>query len=288
MTKQKPFLDSLDSAIDSYGDFSQHYKNQWDLWTEDSKLKEIAEQNLRLGMQTYWEELCQKIQFSSFAGICRTIDWLKGMKLGINEENYLVFSSSFRGALESAGDIWYSFSTIPNLLVDYMVDIDSIFKCTYPEKSALTAVNLEELLIHFGWGRKTKSEEPAIHKNRTNTDYIKCLDENNEFKLLELYDELCHISHPAHYTVMGLFQEEYEKLSFKEDYNRQWINYLINKYSKSYLKIINSPINICLISLWCLNQFKIESFHTPIANSFKFDMSPSWIELANKVEEMNL
>jgi hypothetical protein len=288
MTKHKPFLDSLDFAIDSFGDFSQYYKIQWDLWTENSKLKEIAEQKLRISMQTYWEELCQKIQLSSFAGISRTIDWLKGMKLGINEENYLVFSSSFRGALESAGDIWCSFSTIPNLLVDHMVDIDLIFKGTYPEKSVLTAETLEKLLIHFGWGRKTKSKEPSIHKNRSNTAYIKCLDENDEFKLLDLYNELCHISHPAHYTVLGLFQEEDEKVSFKEDYNSQWINYLINKYSQSYCKIINNPINICLISLWCLNQFKIKSFHTPIANSFKFDMNPSWIELANKVEEMNL
>lgn len=287
MNSNTKFYESIVKTVEIYNSFSSEMNFHWTEWKNSEQIEIIAKKDPIKGRSLYLDELFQKIQFVALIGIIRSTDWAKSIKLGIENNNYMAFSSSLRGALESAGDIYYSLNTAPNILASNFALFQSVFDGTLPKNTAVIAEKLEKLLLHFVWAtRQSKKNMKSVENYEValfNSDYIKNLDKNGSYKLLDLYKVLCNISHPAHYTVLGLVKTENNETILKSDYNETWIDFLTTQYSTSYKKIIETPFSLCLMTLWFLNRFKNNSFFSPFVENFNFENNTTWVELNKKM-----
>ncbi len=206
MEKAREFLDTLQQYTKMFSGISKAIQAEYRLADKDISVLDYEDHEDF--QYSYWVKILEMVHLSSIAGILRTLDWLNGISLGIERENYLVFASSFRGALESAGDIWYSLNKVPYTLAQNYTNISLALNKQTTGKTYIST-DLEELLIHFNWARVLDRNEmsPDSHMAKSNRYYIEALEKTGGANLLNLYAELCQITHPAHYTVQGLFQQ---------------------------------------------------------------------------------
>jgi hypothetical protein len=134
------------------------------------------------------------------------------------------------------------------------------------EKSLLSSDALEEILIHFAYGRKISEEEkelqgklPKYQNAKPASEYLKHLDNKNNGPISELYAILSQFAHPAAHSVHYLFEISPDNKEFKFSYSQnpdeKYIQIILKNYNEEIIKSIILGFNLSLLTLKTLNFF---------------------------------
>lgn len=257
-------------------------------------INEVINGQIATAMQIYWKELLMRMHFASFTSIMRNERWLNGINLSIASENYLLFTSSLRGLIESVADSYYSLLSKPTDVACNFKNIQAaingrLFRPLWPKE-------FEESLIHFQHASKTDKSGLPYNKPLSTSDYINIFDKYGEDDTKKLYSNLCEVVHPAKnsiscFTKLINVNEESEYTTTCVGLDAEFIDNLINDNSYSstisnLLKIsISAPVS-CLKVLNLFGEDFIESFflESCFINN-QIETSEGWQKIIELVEE---
>ncbi len=228
-------------------------------------------------LRIYCREIMYRLHWASSTAVLRTHRWIHGVLAASSAKNFLAFGASFRGLLESAGDIADTFMQIPIAVAEIHLAV----KDTLQKKSSVTVDlgQLEHKLIHFQFARKLKKGEAELphHKAKSNTDYIKQLQQAGETSMLECYYELCQLAHPAAQSVMSFVRHDGKNLFTLDN---QMDGLLIEDFCKRYSvvadRVLQVSLNPAICVLKLLNLLPLPELRTPAADSIGFGNIPLW------------
>lgn len=157
-------------------------------------------------------DILERSHLACLCSAARSMRWLESVAASIQQNNYLSFSASLRGLLESAADSYDLFNHLPSTIVNYGPYFNYII--THEDLSDLNPKidlsALESLLIHFSFAEK-QPKNKAIDSNlhaKTNTEYINNFQKNIQASgALGLYSTLCQITHPATPSLSCFYKE---------------------------------------------------------------------------------
>jgi hypothetical protein len=235
--KTEIYIDIIEKVIAEVGSVNYDY-----LYIEEysAQLRKDPSE----GSKIYWTEIINNAHAASLMSMYRHKLWISGIVEAYNNNNYLIFSASIRGLLESVSDSNYSLRRVPHFLEQFSGEIEKAIKKLNEFHSAsmedfkfTICSDLEEDLLHFIYARRLsrKNSDPNYHNAQTNTNYINTLDNT---KFLDLYSDLCQITHPAMPSVMDYFDVTEStigynnKIDFVVDKNLDLIKKLISRYKK--------------------------------------------------------
>lgn len=205
----------------------------------------------------YVRGILERSHLACITSLARTSRWLSSSIHSVDEGNALSFSSSLRGLLESSSD---SFHLMKNLFPSLESSSRYIYiALNYPkdlQKRFIGFESLENLLIHYAYAKRwKKGEEPTPHhRNRSNTEYIQCLESFGVSGLTELYSELCQLTHPASPSVFCFVDESEKDLTFNSNRDSLVIKDILKRYQSSIAGLIQYPLNSALMSLALLHR----------------------------------
>jgi hypothetical protein len=188
-----PLLTLIDSIIPiatkhTYTFVSGDWYEEW-LESDDFSIKR---HNQIIAM-----ELIEKGHLASITALMRAKRWADATCMAYEKENFLSWSASVRGLLESAGDTVDSLLNIPLTFALRHRDLARSLAGN-EEHGMLVAEETERQLDHFvhaKWMRAKRSEENTL-KAKDNVDYVGALDQAIP-NVKALYHRLCSVCHPS-------------------------------------------------------------------------------------------
>lgn len=182
----------------------------------------------------YVYEILERLHWGATSSILRCKKWLDGLINSIISNNFILFSSCFRGLLESAGDSIYTFEKIPISEIDkrrldpnydfnYKVNVLPLLVTNYYDlivntlkgeneniKNTLKKFEMiENRLINFSFARQSHSSTPYTSKAEQNRDVYISRKANEYVNLLGVKIEN---------QKKGLFNDSYELYSLLCEY----------------------------------------------------------------------
>jgi hypothetical protein len=233
--------------------------------------------------RVYWIELLGRAHLTSVTSLFRLNHWACAILDAYERENFLSFSSAFRGFLESSADTVHALIHVPLNLAKSLAPVRLILKRN-SDSELLWAPELEELLIHYSHARgrsslKRQEEEfgvqfPTAHIAKTTRKYIDYFDLS---RVHDCYSELCDITHPALTSVwmfMGVVDNDtYVSI---DNLDMELIEEFCSKYTEVTEKLLQMPSNSALITMRVLNEFQLETLTTPAVNKIDFADIKLW------------
>ncbi len=259
----------------------------------------LISENINNGLQVYWKEILEYSHIASFNSIIRHKKWIDGMILSYETENFILFSASWRGFMESVSDSSFTIQGVPLTLANNFKTItnlvkksDDIYKENEEPFVVVTASELEESLIHYCFGRKVKKDEkaPKYHKALFVTEYLKKMKSDDIDLVMDCYSTLCQITHPAHLSVLNSYDFEESPDKYIQTYNplnqKEKIEELIEKYSKIFIELFANGLNAQIMTLKLLNLFKIEGIKTNYVDSLDYSQIGLWKKIEAKIKSI--
>lgn len=255
-------------------------------------INQILNDQIGLAMQIYWKELLMRMHFASITSIMRNERWLKGINYSIMANNYILFTSSLRGFLESVTDSYYSLLSKPT---DVACNFKNINLAINGQLSRpLWSKEFEESLIHFQYASKSDESGMQYNKPLSTSNYIEIFDKYGDVDTKKLYSNLCEVVHPAKnsiscFTKLIKVTEEFEYRTTCVGLDAEFIDSLINDNSSSITNLLNISLSAPVSCLKVLNLFRedfIESYY--LENCFinsKIESSNGWQKIIEMVEE---
>ena len=99
-------------------------------FSDEEEYRELLVRDLSEGMRVYWTETLQRAHLAAVTAILRSRRWLSGVVHAAAENNFLIFSASLRGLMESAADASTAFLGTPLTLAHLQ-----FFDCRVPRRS---------------------------------------------------------------------------------------------------------------------------------------------------------
>ncbi|MDQ8736181.1 hypothetical protein [Paenibacillus sp. LHD-38] len=238
----------------------------------------------------YWEEILLRAHFASVTSIMRNEKWLSGIIMSIETNNFIVFSASLRGFLESVTDSCYSLSSP----FDFTNNYKNIKQAVDGNLSKyLISQELEEKLIHFQFA--AKSDKSGIKHNQplSATDYIRMFDQHSDINTKKLYSKLCEVVHPAHDSI-SYFKtnvretENFEYSITKNTQDDLHIEIIISEYRDVISNLLKLSLSTPFIYLKILNLFEIDLVQSEYIDSCIFNNlinEDVWIEVLGMVRK---
>lgn len=208
---------------------------------------------------TYIRGILERSHLACITSLARTSRWLSSTIRSFDDGNALAFSSSLRGLLESSSD---SFHLLQNLFPSLKSASKYIYiTLKYPKdihNGHLNFERLENLLIHYAYAKHWKRGEEVLphHRNKTNAEYILCLEDFGVSGLSDLYAELCQLTHPASPSVFCFVDETNEDLTFNPDRDSLVIEDILSRYQNSIIRLVQYPLNSALMALSLLHRLE--------------------------------
>ncbi|WP_413494052.1 hypothetical protein [Shewanella baltica] len=205
----------------------------------------------------YVRGIIERSHMACVTTLARTSRWLSSITHSVEDGNALSFASSLRGLLESSAD---SFHLMKHLHPSLASSFKYIYiALNYPKdlkNGLLNFESLENLLIHYAYAKHWKRGEqpPLHHQNKSNTEYIKCLESFDVPGLSDLYSELCQLTHPASPSVFCFIDETDNDLTFNPNRDSLVINDILDRYKSSILGMIQYPLNSVLMALALIHR----------------------------------
>jgi len=155
----------------------------------------------------YCLELLGRAYIAAAATLLRTSVWTEGIQSSYQSHNYLSFSASLRGLVESVADSMHALEPVPLTLAQASAQIKAAMSTTNVNEFVIIP-EVEDKLIHFTYARKVKKGEevPAGHRALQTREYIDVLKRFNP-KLETLYIEMCEATHPASKSVTWMLDQ---------------------------------------------------------------------------------
>lgn len=252
-------------------------------WPEDV-FRDIAAKSPDKAKRIYWVELLGRAYVASATCLRRNDQWIGGMVGAYASSSYLGFCGCLRGLLESSADSMFSLEAVaPTLATNW----SSICQILRDEKGSQWVIcqELEDLLIHFVYAKKTKKFDgaPDNHKARTNRDYIDVI-KRFDSSIENLYCELCELAHPAEASVEWMMKTRQVEnhyvtsLLAPEEASTQ-ICRMLDKHRNTITNLLMAGTNYSLLTLKTLSRFPIEGIKLDFMNSVDLSGIPAWMDI---------
>ena len=244
--------------------------------------------NPSIGMKTYWTEILIRAHFAATTSLMRTKLWLDGCFNAYEKANFLSFAANLRGLLEATADTCYALKPVPVTLAENFTLIVDFLGASKETRQPILCKELEDRLIHFYFARKLQrnSNEPDSHRAKTTRDYLKEIQGADTGSVLDLYSELCELSHPAMASLEHLVQNiDVHEFKIHGDDGYLFIEQLCKNNRDSFLQM-TAGINISLLTLRTLNEFPISSLHVHADIVASSDIS-GWQNIEGFFSELN-
>lgn len=240
----------------------------------------LLKEDPREAHRQYWLEFLGRAYIASSATLLRTSVWMDGVHAAYQSKNYLSFTASLRGLVESAADSMYSLEPAPMTLAQASEHIRrALSEADITE--AILIPELEEKLIHFTYAKKArKSEEvPAGHRALQTRDYIDTLKRFTP-RLEALYTELCESVHPAANSVAWMLNQipgAPWRIGFVgKDNSASAINAIVESYRTELVELLMSGVNYALVTLKVLRYFGVSDLHLGFMDRVNLSTLPIW------------
>lgn len=237
----------------------------------------------------YWEEILDRLHLASVASIRRNYGWMKSVALMKAAGEITGYAAALRSLIEAAADSAHSIVPAVNT---YAREHKRIFAALLGQanEAIYASPQMEDLLINFTHGRKTKKEEsaPDNHKAKQSFEYINMLrDDMGMTGVRELNEFLNGIVHPAANSVFFQMSrstlDDYEIYKFTETAEIT----AIQRIERDCDVIIKALPSICLepalITLRALHKIK----RYPTIRSLRkveFQQERHWSKIKKSVE----
>ncbi len=219
-------------------------------------------------IKVYLIGILERCHLASITSLARTNSWLKSSLSQLENNNLLGFSASLRGLLEATADAHDATLITTKYLYNCF---PFIYLRTAKSNTSAKPIVLEELedrLIHYTYARKhPKGSTPLPHHtNKSNTDYIRAIEQHGATGAMRLYSRLCELTHPASPSISCFLQQSDKHISLDFSQEKQIIHEILTEYKITIEHIATLTINSALTSLIILKKMK---FRTPApAESF--------------------
>jgi hypothetical protein len=236
-------------------------------------------ENLRLGMQVYWNEILIRAHLTSVIAILRSRHWINAVLSAMRNKNLLAFAAALRGFIESAADTSSALKSVPHTFARYQVQINRALSAQ--SEDLFLGKEIEDELIHFSYARHlTKAEltaAPSSHKARQIRDYINILEKGQVYQVIPCYQSLCDLTHPGASSVwMWLASRNDVDIVLKPDQDESVIASYLTEYRDTFLELLMFSFNPALVTLNVLNYFSVQTLHTPKLLNWDLSGIPIW------------
>lgn len=271
-----PIIKGVTSNLEAY-EYEYLGKEEFD---------KLLRTNQTKAMNIYWREIIMRAHFSAVTTLLRSQQWLDGAILSYESNNYLSFTATFRGFLESAVDSFDALSGVPITLAENFEKIEEMITEKRNTTSMIIAEDLENTLIHFSHARKINKTDnfPDSHKAKTMRDYISSLESNGSNAIGDCYAELCQSTHPAGQSVYAFTEtldSKTEKFTLCQTRDKVNIENFCYKHNNIFDSLFQAQFNTSLLILRIINSFSIPEFETEPINKMKFDNIKQWNQIKN-------
>ncbi|CAM2892871.1 hypothetical protein [Acinetobacter celticus] len=205
----------------------------------------------------YWYENIQKFHICGLTSILRLKKWYEAVESAYKSQNYYGFCAALRGGIEACADSFYSlngcvvtiaenFSLIKLALEKVPLDIDKFS----------ISQELEDSLIHYSYARKLTNSEKVKCDNSHNAEQVRTyLNSLKNEKIIELYAELCQVTHPSAYSLTPFFINisENEQCYHSLDIDKKLMDKILLNYVNPIINTIEVTLGPALCSLKIVN-----------------------------------
>jgi len=234
------------------------------------KIDSIAEMQL-----VYWSEIVQRMHVFAATSIKRIKKWYDAANSAYNVDNYYGVCASLRGLLEACADTFYTASKIIEPICKNFITIETALKGHATK--VLLSEPIENELIHFVYARKIdrseKGKVPNSHEARHVRTYLDSIDDQ---EVLDLYAELCQVSHPSAISLNPflLSTDEHFLILHKENIDRNLNDNILKRHKKAILSasLMSVLPSMCILKL-------INEFDAPITEALRTDENPLQIAI---------
>lgn len=239
-------------------------------------IKGIVKCEINETMRIYWNQILLRINFASVKSIMRNQKWFERVIWGIENSNILVFSASLRGFFEVVTDSYFSLSYPATYIARNFHNIKNAITGNLINKY-FTAKKLEEELIHFEFASKYDESGFRYNKPLSEKQYMENFPTYAEENIMQLYSELCEVTHPASrsiilFTTCSEANSSYKYTTTCNDVDHLEINRLLVQFAKELDILLKISISAPFISLKVLNQFESEQIRSAYIDECMFNI----------------
>jgi len=236
----------------------------------------------------YWSEIIQKMHVCGATSIKRVKKWYDAMQAGYEAENYYAFCSALRGLVEACSDTFYTVSRIMDPICSEFCTIEQALNGQ--AKKVLLSEEIENELIHYIFARKLtkaeKSKSPPSHDAKQVAAYLASVQDQG---VLDLYAELCQVSHPSQVSLVPflLSTDEYSLILHKSDVDAELNKHLLQRHKPAILAASKLAVLPAMCVLKLINEFKaplLEALRTDEGALAPATESPLWNGMAQQIE----
>lgn len=195
--------------------------------------------------------LLERSHLACVVTLARNHRWLRGAINSSDSKNLLAFAACLRGFLEAAADSHDVLQYVPMALIEGR---DYLYKALHQPtlvQEEISFAALEDRLIHFAFAQKQSKGvvEPATPKPKATGEYIREIQHFGVQGAVELYAELCDLTHPAAPSVDCFLDATTcsYTLNFLRDQER--IDSLLERHDEPLIKLLMYSFNMALTGL---------------------------------------
>jgi hypothetical protein len=240
----------------------------------------LLKENPREAHRQYWLELLGRAYIASAATLLRTSVWIEGTQASYQNGNYLSFTASLRGLIESVADSMHALELVPLTLAQASTHIRAALSVIDIEEFVISS-DLEEKLIHFTYAKKARKGEevPTGHRALQTREYIDVLKRFNP-KLETLYSELCEAVHPASKSIVWMLDQvpgaPWHIGFIGKDKSSSAITAITELYQTELVDLLMAGINYALLTLKVLRYFDVSDFKLGFMDRINVSGLPAW------------
>ena len=224
-------------------------------------------------------ETIQRVYLANVTGYFRMIKWIQGIEVGMEKENYLVFSASARGFLEATTDYYDAMENILLTIAENFNLMKSALNGKVDDR-IVSYGELENILLHFQEANKNNGKNDPMLKPKSAKAYMES-DNLKHLNLYECYGELCETTHPAKSSLDFFIDDMNSVYSIDLSKDSEMIEEFLSKYADKFSELLERCENLIIISLQLLNRFGIDKY------SIKFlsQVDTSKVKVWNKINQ---
>ena len=224
------------------------------------------------GMQMYWIEILLRAHMSASVSILRFERWMDGIIKSFANNNFFVFSASFKSLIESAADTYDTLKDVPyGLAKNSKMITKSILG---HQNTIVISKELEDVLIDF---ISQKEAIPNSLRSKSTIHYLKKLENGKSGPLIDFYSKLCGITQPTASSVAFFFLPNHEKnCILMNGLDEEYIAAFVEGFKSTISDIFQLSLQASFTTLKTLNLFPHEKLHTPIIDQIDLPEIDLW------------
>lgn len=205
----------------------------------------------------YWFENIQKFHICGLTTLLRLKKWYEATESAYKSQNYYSFCASLRGGIEACADSFYSLNGCVTTIAENFSQIKlALDKKPTQENRIVASQEIEDMLIHYIYGRTLTKSEKGKFENSHNAEQVRTyLNSLKNEKIIKLYSELCQVTHPSAYSLKPFFLDisDNEQLIHSIDLDKKLIDNIFKNYIEQILYTITIALGPAFCSLKIIN-----------------------------------